>query len=948
MAETAAYPRLNPFPYQGTQRIEGDPPGEDSESRGSRSPTLLMDAVAQLREVAQGYLTNYCRATQESGRAALLWGEHGSGKTHSIRFTMTEVVREQRGVEGGSPTIQVYTKADGPDFLALYRSLLAQIEMATLRDAALRFQGDVAVRELSSEVGTSAAKRREIDLRAKPEVLFEMLGEYEIDQGKLEIRQARAIGDAVGGRRDFRWALSYLLSDRLATDAYDWLVGRHLSEQQMRQIGVSGPIETPDLAKWGLQLVARLLNSAKVPYIFYVDQIEKFILGPDQMTLLAENAGILHSLVEEIPKQNGLVVIAGNKQAWDALLPDLKQRFTAEIRHSELTLQQAKQIVRVYLASDAVQPAADLDEAELFPFTEGAVRAMQQGSGGNIRMLLQICAVAFDEAFPEKRMIDKGTIEKVLKAKSSLYFDHAKIAIEIEGLLAQNGLRALHPYRWANMEVDLAVLGRNDQPRCLFEIQDALFYSDEAHRALRTLALIERAHDQKRPTPVVLVVLGYASREVIELLRPRVTSVLVYRKESFASQLMEVMDRLFGNPTSQASDRERRRLKKKLASLRKSLEDLNTRRESDARSLEERLERLLLMQAKDRSREAREQAWIAWPQERQRIEEAIESARAARRTAELAELEKLRAEAQRGLRMQVVFFGVAVAATLLVASAVVFQILRMPEAVLIPAVVFLIATLGSIWFRYGADLAHLFSSRVRDLTLRVSSRAELDLRSLALSGNTSGLLKHHNPQVRYAAAATSSGEMAPRFLAKCLSRERSAMVRRRLAQRADRWENFNLPIPEMPYIIEACASAKWNGSTYKMSDSTPRRFRLIVLLATRGEAAVPGHDLPLRLGWAMYSNHGFRDRALAEAFERGLSTAFGRDLDLSEDEVRDAVRALSPLEEGGLGTYDELKDIQRIDKIYVFCRQLLFLSAWNFVSGEEREERGAVSSGDEE
>jgi hypothetical protein len=47
---------------------------------------------------------------------------------------------------------------------------------------------------------------------------------------------------------------------------------------------------------------------------------------------------------------------------------------------------------------------------------------------------------------------------------------------------------------------------------------------------------------------------------------------------------------------------------------------------------------------------------------------------------------------------------------------------------------------------------------------------------------------------------------------------------------------------------------------------------------------------------------------------------------VGERQQRDAVRALSPLEEYGLGSFDFLDSIATIDEMFLFCSQFLFYS----------------------
>lgn len=98
----------------------------------------------------------------------------------------------------------------------------------------------------------------------------------------------------------------------------------------MSQLGVTGPIASTTVAKWALQLVATLFARVGHPFMLYLDQYEKLVLNEDNR-LTSQNAGLLHSLIEVVPRENGMLVLCGNEEAWDTLPPDFQQRFARHI-----------------------------------------------------------------------------------------------------------------------------------------------------------------------------------------------------------------------------------------------------------------------------------------------------------------------------------------------------------------------------------------------------------------------------------------------------------------------------------------------------------------------------------------------------------------------------------------------------------------------------------------
>ena len=108
-------------------------------------------------------------------------------------------------------------------------------------------------------------------------------------------------------------------------------------------------MELNSVGKWGLQLLSVLFSKVDQPFILYLDQHEKLVLTEDR-EVVRQNVGRLHSLVESIPKANGLFVVAGNEEAWGALPPDLSDRFAGNIvKFPVLSLPEAKEIIHCYL-----------------------------------------------------------------------------------------------------------------------------------------------------------------------------------------------------------------------------------------------------------------------------------------------------------------------------------------------------------------------------------------------------------------------------------------------------------------------------------------------------------------------------------------------------------------------------------------------------------------------
>lgn len=341
-----SYPPHNPFPRQATTSLEGTGVDLPSNAQPDRKPTLLWPPIRELLALTSHYLEHYVPRQSDAGQFIAIRGAHGAGKTHALRYVIQSVARREIGIpESVERLFQVYVKAEGPDFLAIYRALMAQVPLTVLRELNRRFIGVVASEQIEApapggtERDPDVVKEsdpdivkllRDPDRLRNPDTVRVLFDQYLLEEGAVREQQERKIGRMTGNVRHFQRVLSYLNSDDLSQAAHNWLKGLNVTSEEMSQLGVTGPIASTTVAKWALQLVATLFARVGHPFMLYLDQYEKLVLNEDNR-LTSQNAGLLHSLIEVVPRENGMLVLCGNEEAWDTLPPDFQQRFARHI-----------------------------------------------------------------------------------------------------------------------------------------------------------------------------------------------------------------------------------------------------------------------------------------------------------------------------------------------------------------------------------------------------------------------------------------------------------------------------------------------------------------------------------------------------------------------------------------------------------------------------------------
>jgi hypothetical protein len=1003
-AALSEYPQRNPFPYRGTLSIEGSHRSPESESFFELPPTLPLDPVQNLYDKTQQYLERFRPDSQGLGHVVVLSGDHGSGKTHTINYVKSKFAggknesgAAQKSDEAESP-LQLYAKADGPDFLKIYEQLMNQAPLVTLRNLGFRCFAALAgeqkgVDHLSKNVGMQAAER----FRKDPQQLKALFREYGIEMGAVVERQIKEVERVADGAEDFKQAIYYLLSDNLFYEAYCWLTRQPVSESNMRMLGVSGPLSSPEAAKRGLQLLAAIFHRGGCPLIIYIDQYEKLVLDPDKALSIA-NAGLLHSLVEVIPQENGMLIISGNKDAWSALKDDLKQRFAFNIiEFPALSLTEAQQMVYLYLHPTMESPPElfprHFSDADLSPFKIEAVEEIVRFTGGNPRRVLQLCSAVFDKV-GATGIADSPFVQKVVKENTTIYFDRVSVGFQIAQLINENSLISVTNFQVQDRSVDFAILDAQQRPRLLVKIREAMFHDSEVREALAELNLVERIRNLGWSASCVFVVLGYVSPQVTETVRQFAPELIVYDPETFSKRFGEALARTRtiietaanqppSSPTNQHIEvNVKSPTSAELDSIKMELEKLKASRDAEARSLDERLTQLLQIQAADRLNERRQTARQEWVKEREKIEQQIQAARAKRRQEELGEIKQLHAEAENNRKRKYLFRSVCVFVVAwlialwripLIAEHVPFlerliykiDVGNLSLLSLVVAFVYASPLLFRAWNAIGSIM-------VRELWAPLSSLKDLDLRArrhitrLRLRGvgievlldyyetifpflyalpfplgrrySLPKLLSHPNPHFRYLGVLKASSLREWELLIEALPVEQSAFIRRAiaksLAQDPDKaWEYFYKnsydllgSVAETIYMVESLSKIGRDLSA-PLSFPSPAHELLYDIANVR-----PGSQTVAALSVARRHPYSDYDGALEAAFEKGFDASSPAALSqISEADVRSALKLLSPIDEVGLGTFDELQCISQIDRLYIFFQQFLFLQERNLI-----------------
>nr|WP_296064980.1 AAA family ATPase [uncultured Actinoplanes sp.] len=890
---------VNPFPRQATVALES------MAGIAAAMPTIEREPLRRLTGLANRYLGEPAQA--RVGRAVAVHGEHGTGKTHALLATLERVTGED---PHSSKPFVLYGRADAPDPLTLYRNLLRQITRSDLRELVTQAFAAYAAGSFENDWGHPLPSADADRLRAEPDLVLTAIRSQELSRTSVIGQQERDLERVEGSATRFERTVRAVLSPARSAGAFTWLTGGDVEADELKRLGVDGNLADATDVRMALHVLAVLAMRAGRPFVLAIDQAEVLLRGPDDR-LEQRNVGLLRALIEEVPHEQGFIVVSMNELVWRALPVDVRQRFgPSEILTQGLTSTEAVDIIKAYLGG------------ALWPFGRGAVRRLLATTGGNLRRFLQGCHVAFSAAEPDSEITADSVDEALRREAAAITPEEHEIRSVIEHSVAQRG--------WQLTDAAPAGDGYLIQQRpghaVTVRLNGPIFEKGQVTGILDAIG-----HDSQ----VILIVSGYVSFELLETLQARVP-VVVATHDGLEDDLSRALDAV-------AVDSGDSDLRRRLDELQAEIRRLGEARERETDQVTARIRDVLVQQDVGRQEEQLRLSRRAWAAEQQRIADAVTAARRDRQKAEFDEIRELHGEYKRGRdRFFRLTFGVATVFVVLVAVAITTLARTNQTGVDWLTHSFSIIPAGLT----AAVLAFYSWTSVRD---PVESRVLTldDLHRLALSTSersTLADLRSGDPYRRYAfafkaeTAEASTLDLSTSRLIHTAEVEASSLVRRQLARactgegrdgvlavlrssldpatmtvamespNAQHVEDLQSDIDEMPPALRALAAL--NGMVGKNATFIETFLALVTEGPRLSRVRTPAERSESLLASAYITDD---DRLLTEALPR-----------IRERELRRALETLDPLNTDGLGSFYWLKQADEIKEAYLFLRKALF------------------------
>jgi hypothetical protein len=910
-----AFPATNPFPLLGTFTIAGE--RQIAENVGRWIPRV---PIKRLIEEVESYRVDFAPAWTGRGRALILRGPHGSGKTHTIYAGLCSAAAPLKN-EAPGLIFSLYTICQDDNFVVFYRQVVARLnkEPGILKKLAQSLLGAMTAEQWSEDLGKDSPDREVAEaLRADPDQVARTLDSYTVSRSGTVSRQEKAILDLTPSafNKDLNAAITALQGNRYDQAAARWLSLEPISSEEQEAIGISGPIEGPDNALAAALLIVALLTSAGYKLILVLDQFEKLLVSTEPI-VKKRNEGYIRSLIEGVRLRNALLVLSGSDDGWACLPEDVKSRIGPRVVDCPfLAFEEALDMLRLYLTPAEAEFVPG--RGGIYPLTLPAVKEMLTLSGGNPRKFLQFCHEAMRQAIASKTVIDEVAFREIAESSSGQYFDHDSVVAHLRRVLRSQPLRVVEEFPFEGTRIDFAVLYEDASPALLVEVAQAIFQDDEARNAHEVVSILSRARESGVFAPLVLIVTGYISPQVVDSLKSVVQKLICYAPGSFEQELLPVLDAIHRNaPPAQAPAN--RNLENKVADL---LQRLTEQRNNQSVIIQNRVAELVDAQAK--YQQSFEAARRDWADLRRNLSEEIRATRESRGN-----------EAQQQVNSQIKLARIFwVVRDGLLTTVAIWALLsrRGYLPMILPSDLDLLLIVSVALAFVASDT--LLAAIVPSAWSEVHDPQDLQRFGRDFISATYGMIHAPNPifrLVRY------------RSFRSRIPNERLRLIRQAACRDCTHWE---LPadrsfwtIPEALMLVEADVAIKGKPPadisravdilTSLRASKTDERIEIQSSDSVPTEDATSIEAAPLELPSVtdLAAQVGRRKGVGYRLFDNGLDSVIPHQLaPVGERSLREAVRALSPFGRDGLGTYDFLTSIDIIDDMFLFYSQALFYS----------------------
>ncbi|MFD0688641.1 hypothetical protein [Actinomadura fibrosa] len=493
------------------------PPGATAGVQNLTEEVVTVETAEVVK--ATRLLTSYFqRSDEEQGRAVMVIGEAGSGKSHLL-FDLLRRTRDRSGVDGE----HMYIDSQGSNFLDLYKgNFLAAFNQDEVVSRLRRYYADIVADSLKNTGFPDDVTSRVRDTTIDPQRFvnqFNLAESAFLEEMKARLRE-------VTRDEEFGTALTLLMRRDLARDVWAWLEGNPPSPL-LRERNITSHIDGESKAIEAMGVLALLYRGRTRHFVLAFDQLEKVL--PSASPPTRETREALRRLIELMTDQGIFLVLSGLRELDTALEPQ-EEGVVARIEPKGLTQDE----VRTYIERCVARKGPGLG---LGPFNERIAEYIAYLAGDSARRVVQICwscyAQSRESGQVTQTMVDQAAIGRAQQ-------DRHQVDRRIREQLSKQGrnFERNHPVQdedgpRAPYWVPVGSTG------CALFVTESLIRKEDAKRLIRDAESVRRAAPRGR---LALIVNGFLSAEVEAQLKPHFDEdPLTYVPATFAEQFSWLM-----------------------------------------------------------------------------------------------------------------------------------------------------------------------------------------------------------------------------------------------------------------------------------------------------------------------------------------------------------------------------------------------------------------------
>ncbi|HEV7441602.1 MAG TPA: hypothetical protein VGO18_03345, partial [Steroidobacteraceae bacterium] len=474
------------------------------------------------------------------GGAITLTGGNGSGKTFLLKW-----LRAQTDDLASLKCHFLYAKADDENAVSVYRQFMRNLTHEDLRKVV-----DTALQRIGQRITGLAQATKDTAPRVQSGALTNGVDTLDLNELYLELRQQLSkVDDTSAVSAKFATAIGLLNEPSYGAAAFELLSGGAPAQQgppvpEALWTGSLSPADS-DIAVNALECLSALFRIAGTPLVLLLDQLENFV--PPDPTRAATAASIVKKMVEQVARQDGVIVLTGTEPVFERFPRDVGPRFY-----------QREPLVAGHLDQVETRSLLSAHARNREKFTETAIGTIRDLSGGNPREILRIAHEAWTLSAGHPVSVTDDILIAAAGKTGSLT-DRAKLArLIIDRVVARANLSARNEIVLAGGGKIDRLIGPTgsdpDDPSIAIVITTAADAAQEASAA-RSLATM-RGDLANLPSPPVMLVIavGYASDRVQTLLRD-VSSVITFEEATFSQDIEREISQLVLTPRARPAAR---------------------------------------------------------------------------------------------------------------------------------------------------------------------------------------------------------------------------------------------------------------------------------------------------------------------------------------------------------------------------------------------------------